>query len=215
MPSPPKNTPVFVVNQPSAVLPVIVVDGTVEVTNFPVTQEVTGSFYPASQPVTGNFFPAVQPVSGTFFPAVQPVSGTFFPPVQPVSGSVTATVVFPLTQAVTGTFWQAVQPVSGTFWQATQPVAQVGSTYTHVAGVIVTTPIKLGAGVLRKIIVGTATQAGTIVLADSLATALPVICKLTNQANAPAYALDVNLKFLTGLTVTPSSVAYDITLVWD
>lgn len=106
----------------------------VEVTNFPSSQAVTGTFWPATQPVslsgsvavTGTFWQATQPVSGTVavsnLPASQAVTGTFWQATQPVSGTV-AVSNLPATQAVSGTFWQTTQPVSGTFWQATQPVS--------------------------------------------------------------------------------------------
>ena len=77
------------------------INGSVAVSNFPVTQPVsiatavavTGTFYPPTQPV--SIFDTVA-VSGTFYPPTQPVSiidtvavsGTFYPPTQPISGSV-------------------------------------------------------------------------------------------------------------------------------
>jgi hypothetical protein len=76
----------------------------VEVSNFPATQPVSGevsvSNLPATQPVSGEVsvsnFPATQPVSGEVsvsnLPATQPVSGEVsvsnFPATQPVSGEV-------------------------------------------------------------------------------------------------------------------------------
>lgn len=56
----------------------------VEVTNFPATQDVSGtvsvSNFPSSQTISGavtvSNFPATQAVTGTFFQATQPVSGT-------------------------------------------------------------------------------------------------------------------------------------------
>ena len=77
------------------------INGSVAVSNFPVTQPVsiatavavTGTFYPPTQPVSIDDTVAV---SGTFYPPTQPVSiidtvavsGTFYPPTQPISGSV-------------------------------------------------------------------------------------------------------------------------------
>ena len=77
------------------------INGSVAVSNFPVTQPVsiatavavTGTFYPPTQPVsianavavTGTFYPPTQPVSIIDTVAV---SGTFYPPTQPISGSV-------------------------------------------------------------------------------------------------------------------------------
>lgn len=117
------------------------VSGTLAVSNFPVSQAVTGTFWQATQPISGSVsvsnFPATQPVSGTFFQATQPVSGTFWQATQPISGTVSVGN-FPVTQPVSGTFWQATQPISGavsvsnfpasqavtgTFWQATQPIS--------------------------------------------------------------------------------------------
>lgn len=113
------------------------ISGAVSVSNFPVTQPVSGTFWPAIQPVSGTFWQATQPVSIASMPST-PVTGTFWQAVQAVSGT-----FWQATQPVSGTFWQATQPVSiasmpstpvtGTFWQATQPVsgtltANVGTT---------------------------------------------------------------------------------------
>ena len=94
------------------------INGSVAVSNFPVTQPVsiatavavTGTFYPPTQPVSIDDTVAV---SGTFYPPTQPVSiidtvavsGTFYPPTQPVS--IIDTV------AVSGTFYPPTQPISG------------------------------------------------------------------------------------------------------
>ena len=88
------------------------------VTNFPASQAVTGTFYQATQPVSIATMPST------------PVTGTFWQTTQPVSGTVT---VGNASLAVTGTFFQTTQPVSiatmpstpvtGTFWQTTQPVS--------------------------------------------------------------------------------------------
>jgi hypothetical protein len=81
------------------------VSGSVSVSNLPVTQPVSGTFWQTTQPISGSVsvsnLPSTQAVTGTFFQSVQPVSGTVA--VSGVSGSV----------AVTGTFWQVTQPVSG------------------------------------------------------------------------------------------------------
>lgn len=102
-----------------------VVDGTVNVGNFPAIQPVSGTVtanqggapwhvdvdnFPAVQTVNVNNFPTTQPISGSVsvsnFPATQPVSGTVavsnFPATQPVSGSVSVSN-FPATQTVAGT----------------------------------------------------------------------------------------------------------------
>jgi len=117
----------------------------IEVSNFPAVQAVSGTFFQATQPVSGTFFQATQPVSGSVsvsnlpatqpvsgsvnvdnFPAVQAVSGTFFQATQPVSGSVSVSNL-PATQVVSGTVgisnFPASQAVTGTFFQATQPVS--------------------------------------------------------------------------------------------
>jgi hypothetical protein len=84
------------------------VSGSVAVSNFPASQQVTGTFWQATQPVSGTVG-----VSGTVTVdgsgVTQPVSdggGSIT-----VDGSVTVSN-FPASQAVTGTFWQATQPVS-------------------------------------------------------------------------------------------------------
>lgn len=112
------------------------VASSVSISNWPVTQPVTGTFWQATQPVSGTFWQATQPVSLAIAPTT-PVTGTFWQATQPVSlatntpdvtdraarllGHVTVDSI--PTVAVTGSFWQATQPVSGTFWQATQPVS--------------------------------------------------------------------------------------------
>lgn len=125
-------------------LPVEVVVGTVEVmpsveiSNFPTTQPVSGSVsvsnLPATQPVsvadpvavTGTFYPATQPVSGTIdvgnFPATQPVSGSVSVSNMPTEIEVAPKAGAPL--AVTGTFYQATQPVSGSVAVSNFPAAQ-------------------------------------------------------------------------------------------
>jgi len=77
----------------------------IQVSNFPASQAVTGTFWQATQPVSGTFWQATQPVSGS-------VSVSNLPATQVVSGTVGVSN-FPESQAVTGTFWQATQPVSG------------------------------------------------------------------------------------------------------
>jgi len=117
----------------------------IEVSNFPASQAVTGTFWQTTQPVSGTFWQATQPVSGSVsvsnlpatqpvsgsvsvsnFPASQAVTGTFFQATQPVSGSVSVSNL-PATQVVSGTVGvsnlPAVQAVSGTFFQETQPVS--------------------------------------------------------------------------------------------
>jgi hypothetical protein len=88
------------------------ISGTVVVSNQPTSIQVSN--FPSSQTVTGSVsvsnFPASQAVTGTFWPATQPVSGTVAVSNQPTSIQVSN---FPSTQAVTGTFWQATQPISG------------------------------------------------------------------------------------------------------
>jgi hypothetical protein len=84
-----------------------------QVSNFPSSQAVTGSFYPTIQVVSYGSTQAI-PVTIASMPTTA-VTGTFFQPTQPVSiaSSVTTSVSnFPATQAVTGTFFQSVQPVS-------------------------------------------------------------------------------------------------------
>ncbi len=41
----------------------LILSGNVAVSNFPLSQTVSGNFYPATQPVSGTFWPATQPVS--------------------------------------------------------------------------------------------------------------------------------------------------------
>lgn len=41
------------------------ISGGISVTNFPISQTVSGIFYPAIQPVSGTFWPTTQPVSGS------------------------------------------------------------------------------------------------------------------------------------------------------
>ena len=118
-----------------------------QVSNFPSTQAVTGTFWQTVQPISGTVavsnFPLTQAVTGTFWQTTQPVSVASLPlpsgaatsANQTNGNQVTQVSNFPLTQAVTGTFWQTTQPVSGTvsisgsvavtgtFWQATQPVS--------------------------------------------------------------------------------------------
>lgn len=88
----------------------IVISGAVDVSNFPASQAVTGTFWQATQPVSGTVnvgnFPGIISVSN--FPASQPVTGTFWQTTQPVS-----IATMPSTP-VTGTFWQATQPMSAT-----------------------------------------------------------------------------------------------------
>ncbi len=123
------------------------------VTNFPATQPVSGTFWQATQPVSGTFFQATQPVSnaGTF--AVQVTSapstavtnaGTFATQVTslPANASVNHAQLngvalgspsnygtTPGAVAVQGVnaFITNTVPVSGTFFQATQPVSNAGT----------------------------------------------------------------------------------------
>lgn len=115
--------------------------GNVNVTNFPSSYPVTGSFLTDAQlratPV---------PVSGT-------VSTTGLTDAElratPVPMSVSGSV------AVTGTFWQATQPVSiasmpstpvtGTFWQATQPISGSVSVSNMVAQGLTDTELRASA----------------------------------------------------------------------
>lgn len=87
------------------------VNSTVSVNNFPVTQAVSIASLPGVQ-VTSV---PTTPVTGTFWQTTQPVSGSIavdnFPSTQAVSGSLTVTN-FPSSTLVTGTFWQATQPIS-------------------------------------------------------------------------------------------------------
>lgn len=103
---------------------------TVEVSNFPATQPVSGS-------VSVTNFPTTQPVSiaGTVgvsvdnFPATQPVTVGNFPATQPVSiaGTIGVSVDnFPATQPVTVGNFPATQPVSGPLTNA-QLTAIVGT----------------------------------------------------------------------------------------
>lgn len=125
----------------------------VNVTNFPASQAVTGTFWQATQPVSGTFWQVTQPVSGT----VTANAGTNLNtsllaldatltnrtqktvitdgtrdavvkagatlPVAATDPALVVTLRESLSTPVTGTFWQATQPVSGTFFQATQPVS--------------------------------------------------------------------------------------------
>ncbi len=80
---------VIVIGDPTTATKVAPVDATlglsVNVTN-PVNS-VQVSNFPASQPVTGTFYQATQPVSIATMPST-PVTGTFFQATQPISGNV-------------------------------------------------------------------------------------------------------------------------------
>jgi hypothetical protein len=126
-----------------------VVSGTVDVSNFPSTQAVTGTFWQATQPVSGTFWQATQPVSGSVsvsnFPASQAVTGTFWQATQPVSLASTAITG---TVAVTGAFFQATQPVSGTVAVSNFPATpftftNYGSPAVEAANVYVVNPLSV------------------------------------------------------------------------
>ncbi len=183
----------------------------VEVTNFPGTQAVTGTFWPATQPVSGT-------VAVSNFPSSQAVTGTFWQATQPVSGSVTATCSgtvavsnFPATQAVTGTFWQTTQPVSGTFWQATQPVSSavlaacpLFVTATAAVNTALTTTLPAaGSGLFHYItniqvtklysVVGVAAGAGVIVTTTNLPGSPAFTTEqLASAAGTAAKVVDIN-----------------------
>jgi len=142
----------------------IIYNENVNVSNFPATQPVTGTFFQATQPVSGSVsvssLPAIGITNTSFdvsnFPASQPVTGTFFQATQPVSGSVSVSSLpaigitntsfdvsnFPASQPVTGTFFQATQPVSGSVSVSSLPaiaITNIGFEVTNIPNVVVDT----------------------------------------------------------------------------
>lgn len=101
----------------------------VEVTNFPASQAVTGPLTNTQLRATPLDVAVVSSTGGGLTDAelraaAVPVSLASVPSHNVTNaGTFAVQVTSAPTTAVTGTFWQATQPVSGTFWQATQPVS--------------------------------------------------------------------------------------------
>ncbi len=114
------------------------VSGSVSVSNFPTTQEVSGSVsvsnFPTTQEVSGSVNSTITntsiAVTGDFYPTTQPVSGSVsvsnFPTTQAVSGSVNSTITN-TSIAVTGDFYPTTQPVSGSVSVSNFPTTQAVS----------------------------------------------------------------------------------------
>ena len=96
-----------------------------QVTNFPATQPVSGTFWQTTQPVSLATAPTT-PVTGTFFQTTQPVSLATAP-----------------TTPVTGTFWQATQPISNA------TLTNIAGTWAYYAGTSGTVTVSAGQRVLQ------------------------------------------------------------------
>jgi hypothetical protein len=125
----------------------------VAVSNFPVTQPISGTVaISGTVPVSGTVaVSGTVPVSGTVavnnFPATQPVSGTVAVSSLPALVAGTAVIGHVIvdsapTTAVTGTFFQATQPVSGT---VTATVASTTVTNTVAENLTQVASVALGA----------------------------------------------------------------------
>lgn len=183
------------------------VSGSVAVSNFPASQQVTGTFWQATQPVSGTVG-----VSGTVTVdgsgVTQPVSdggGSLT-----VDGSV-AVSNFPASQAVTGTFWQATQPVSLAAAVTVQDggnvisVDDAGSSLTvdGNVGLVANTAVGLNPltdsnGLDKKVYAAVGTTADTVNVKSSAGriygwvitniSALPIYVRFYETSGQPTYA---------------------------
>jgi hypothetical protein len=88
--------------------------GTIQISNLPVTQAVSGAFFQATQPISGSVgVTGVVTTDSTKTRLQQQVNVLNFPTNQTVSGTVSVNN-FPASQPVSGTFFQTTQPISGT-----------------------------------------------------------------------------------------------------
>lgn len=76
-----------------------------------------------------------------------------------------------------------------------------------------TNQIKSGPGVLKSIIVGTPVASSTISLIDNVSGTTVNLGLITNTSDVKPYAMDLNLKFNTGLRIITSG-ADKITVVY-
>ena len=76
-----------------------------------------------------------------------------------------------------------------------------------------TTNVKVGAGVLHAVIVGTPAATGTITIYDNTAASGTIIATITMVAGQ-AYYLPFNTFFTTGLTVVTAVAAGNITIAF-
>ncbi len=172
--------------------------------------------------------PEVQEITGTIyvnnFPSTQSVSAASWP--LPTNASTESTLVTRATEATLatraadatviarlGVLGQAVMagstPIAIASDQSTLVIKTDISSYTHIT-TAATTTCKSGAGILRRVIVGTVAGAGTISIQDNTT----VISILKYQANALPTNFEFNINFATSLKIV-TSTAFDVTVIFD
>jgi len=174
----------------------------VNVTNFPATQAVTGTFWQATQPISGtvtanagtNLNTSALALDATLTGGTQTTrvtDGTNTATVKPASTGAVATdkalvvAIHPSTTVgVTGTFWQATQPISGSVSVSNFPATQaVSGTFWQATQPVSGTFWQA----TQPVSGGTATNTG-------LTTGLPVLAGRA-QTSAPTFT-DGNLGYL-------------------
>jgi len=127
---------------------------------------------------------------------------------QAITPSVTWTTSRAWSQ-VAAIFKQVVLGIQGT-------VTLAGYNYTHIT-TQTTTLIKTGAGILHSIIINSHAASATIEMDDALTHTSPVIGIVTLPSTITAVipiALEYDVQFSTGLSITTGVAAPDITVVW-
>ena len=87
--------------------------------------------------------------------------------------------------------------------------------WKHYAGAVANVNIKSGPGILRKLIVNASNNTTVISLFDSLTNTNAIAIWTVPANNLPPYAIDFDLEFYTGLSITGVGAANDITVVYE
>ena len=85
--------------------------------------------------------------------------------------------------------------------------------YGHITGAVTGTVLKRGAGRLHRIIIGN--NGATIIIYDNTTNAAPIISTITPDPTTAGTSIELDCPFSTGLTVTTTGAATDITFIYE